>query len=56
MIDPNKNMINEKKNIVFAVNLRDIKALNGIITPTTSRNAEYDHCACVDETEKSFIK
>ena len=49
-------MINEKKNIVFALNLRDMKALNGIITPTTSRKAEYDHCACVDETEKSLIR
>lgn len=49
-------MINEKKNMVFELNLRDIKALNGIMTPTTSKNAEYDHCACVDETEKSLIR
>ena len=56
MIDPNKNINNEKKNIDLALNLRDIKALNGIMTPTTSRNAEQDHCACVDETEKSLIK
>ena len=56
MIDPKRNMSNEKKNIVFALNRRDIKALNGIITPTTSKNAEYDHCACVDVTEKSLIK
>ena len=56
MIDPKRNMINEKKNIVFALNLRDINALNGIMTPTTSRKAEYDHCSCVDETEKSLIR
>ena len=56
MIDPKRNMINEKKNIVLALNLRDIYALKGIITPTTSKNAEYDHCACVDETEKSPIR
>ena len=56
MTDPKRNMINEKKNIVFALNLRDMKALNGIMTPTTSRKAEYDHCACVEETEKSLIR
>ena len=49
-------MINEKKNMVFELNLCDIKALNGIMTPTTSKNAEYDHCACVDETEKSLLR
>ena len=49
-------MTNEKKNIVLALNLREIKALNGIMTPTTSRNAEYDHCACVEDTEKSLIR
>ena len=36
--------------------IETIKALNGIITPTTSRKAEYDHCACVEETEKSLIR
>ena len=56
MIDPKRNMPNEKKNIVFALNRRDMNALNGIITPTTSKNAEYDHWACVDETEKSPIR
>ena len=56
MMDPIRNMINEKRNIVLALNLRDIYALKGIITPTTSKNAEYDHCACVDETEKSPIR
>ena len=56
MTDPKRNVTNEKKNIIFALNLRDMNALNGIITPTTSRKTEYDHCACVDETEKSFIK
>lgn len=40
MIDPKRNIINEKKNIVLALNLRDINALNGIITPTTSKNTE----------------
>ena len=40
MIDPRKKMDNEKKNIVLEVNLRDIYALKGIITPTTRRNAE----------------
>ena len=40
MIDPKRNIINEKKNIDFVLNLRDINALNGIMTPTTSRNAE----------------
>lgn len=49
-------MISEKKNIVLEENLRDMNALNGIMTPTTSRNAEYDHCACVDETEKSLMR
>jgi len=43
MTDPKRNMNNEKKNIDLAVNLRDMKALNGIITPTTSKNTEYDH-------------
>ena len=43
MTDPKRNIINEKKNIDLAVNLRDMKALNGIITPTTSKNTEYDH-------------
>ena len=33
-------MDSEKKNIDFALNLRDMNALNGIMTPTTSRNAE----------------
>ena len=56
MADPKRNIINEKRNIVLALNFRDINALNGIITPTTSRNAEYDHCACVDVTEKSLIR
>ena len=56
MTDPKKNIDNENKNINLAVNLREIKALNGIITPTTSRNTEYVHCACVDDTEKSLIK
>ena len=56
MSDPKRNMVNEKKNIVFALNLRDMKALNGIMTPTTSRNAGYDHCAYVEETEKSLIR
>ena len=56
MTDPKRNVINEKKNIDLSENLRDIYALNGIITPTTSRNTEYDHCACVDETEKSLIR
>ena len=51
-----RNTINEKKNIVLALNLREMNALKGIMTPTTSRNTEYDHCACVDETEKSLIK
>lgn len=40
MTDPKKNMDSEKKNIDLALNLRDINALNGIMTPTTSRNAE----------------
>ena len=43
MIDPKRNINNEKKNIDLALNLRDMKALNGIMTPTTSKNAEYDH-------------
>ena len=56
MTDPKRNRVNEKKNIDLALNLRDINALNGIMTPTTSKNTEYDHCACVDDTEKSLIK
>ena len=56
MTDPKRNMVNEKKNINLALNLRDINALNGIMTPTTSKNTEYDHCACVEGTEKSLIK
>ena len=40
MTDPKKNMDSEKKNIDLALNLRDMNALNGIMTPTTSRNAE----------------
>ena len=40
MADPKKNMDSEKKNIDLALNLRDMNALNGIMTPTTSRNAE----------------
>jgi hypothetical protein len=40
MADPKRNIANENKNIALAANLRDMKALNGIITPTTSRNTE----------------
>ena len=40
MTDPKKNMDSEKKNIDLALNLRDMNALNGIMTPATSRNAE----------------
>lgn len=40
MTDPKRNITNEKKNIVFARNLREIYALKGIMTPTTSRNTE----------------
>jgi len=55
-MDPKRNTDNANRNIVLALNLREIKALKGIMTPTTKRNAEYDHCACVDETEKSLIR
>ena len=40
MTDPKKNMDSEKKNINLALNLRDMNALNGIMTPTTSKNTE----------------
>ena len=56
MIEPMRNVIREKKNIDLALYFREMYALRGIITPTTSRNAEYDHCACVDDTEKSLIR
>ena len=49
------NRMSDVINIVLILNLFVIYAVGGIITPSTSRNTEYVHCAVAEDTSKSSI-
>ena len=45
-----KNKPRQDTIIVLILKRREINADVGIITPKTSKNEEYTHCAVVDDT------